>query len=100
MHTMIALFYSDDVSVKFHLKAYNKKLDVMEAIDDIQYVYGFTNRADALRIMRTDMFSPENGDRPDVQVKNLKFDFNYFVIYCETKPCLISVHTIEVDNYF
>ena len=41
----------------------------MKAIDEIEYVYGFTNRADALRVMRTDMLSPENGDRPDVQVQ-------------------------------
>ena len=45
----------------------------MKAIDDIEYVYGFTNRADALRIMRTDMFSPENGDRPDIQVESKLF---------------------------
>ena len=68
---------SDDVSVKFHLKAYNRKLDVMKAIDEIEYVYGFTNRADALRVMRTDMFSPENGDRPDVQVYINIFVFKF-----------------------
>ncbi len=60
---------SDDVTVQFHLNKYTRKLDVMKAINDIEYVYGFTNRADALRVMRTDMFSEENGDRPQIQVR-------------------------------
>ncbi len=62
-------WFSDDVTVQFHLDKYTSKLDVMKAINDIEYVYGFTNRADALRIMRTDMFSPRNGNRPDKQVR-------------------------------
>ena len=58
----------------------------MKAIDEIEYVYGFTNRADALRVMRTDMFSPENGDRPDVQVQEIN---------CCCEKLLISLITVE-----
>ena len=72
------------MTVRFHLKQYNRKLDVMKAIDEIEYVYGFTNRADALRVMRTDMFSPENGDRPNVQVKEINCccEETLFLKYC------------------
>ena len=36
------------------------------AIDNIPYIYGSTNTADALKTMRNRMFTLRNGDRPDV----------------------------------
>ena len=67
--------FSDDVTVHFHLNKHERKLDVLTAIDAIDYVYGFTNRADALRIMRTTMFDEDRGDRPDIQVR-------YLILHC------------------
>ncbi|CAC5421536.1 unnamed protein product [Mytilus coruscus] len=54
-------------SINFQLKDYRTKKDVFNAIDKIQYIYGSTNTADAIRLMRADMFTAENGDRPDVK---------------------------------
>ncbi|XP_052813422.1 uncharacterized protein LOC128240703 isoform X12 [Mya arenaria] len=57
--------YSTDVQVEFHLNRYTKAADVMSAIDNIPYIYGSTNTADALQSMANVMFTPQNGDRPD-----------------------------------
>lgn len=37
----------------------------MKAIDNIPYIYGSTNTADALKVMRNQMFIPSRGDRSD-----------------------------------
>ena len=58
--------YSTEVQIEFNLNDYSTKADVYRAIDDIPYIYGSTNTADALREMSTVMFSRRNGDRPDV----------------------------------
>ena len=39
---------------------------MFEEIESIKYIYGSTNTADGLMIMRELMFSEENGDRPGV----------------------------------
>ena len=39
---------------------------MFQAIDDIPYIYGSTNTADAIEMMRTVMFTPRNGDRSGV----------------------------------
>lgn len=59
------LVYSTHAHVQFHLKQYSTKSALFTAIDDVEYRYGDTNTAAALRIMRTEMFTPENGDRED-----------------------------------
>ncbi|XP_076089636.1 matrilin-1-like, partial [Mytilus galloprovincialis] len=53
--------------INFQLKDYRTKNDVFNAIDKIQYIVGSTNTADAIRLMRVDMFTADNGDRPDVK---------------------------------
>ncbi|KAH9490807.1 Collagen alpha-4(VI) chain, partial [Bulinus truncatus] len=60
------VIYSDADYVKFQMKDHSKKADVYNAINDITYRYGGRNTADALRTMRSVMFTPENGDRPGV----------------------------------
>ncbi|XP_076459446.1 LOW QUALITY PROTEIN: uncharacterized protein LOC143292771 [Babylonia areolata] len=55
--------YSTEDYIEFHLNGYNTKADVFTAVDNIPYRYGSTNTADALNTMRTEMFSPVNGDR-------------------------------------
>lgn len=61
-----ALIYSTGVEVQFQLNAYSTQASMFEAIDNIQYIYGSTNTADGLRTMRQEMFTTDNGDRPDV----------------------------------
>ncbi|XP_041374199.1 uncharacterized protein LOC121387240 [Gigantopelta aegis] len=61
------LVYSTDVHIQFHLDAFNRKADVLLAIDKTSFHHGNTNTAAALRELRTDMFSLEHGDRPNVQ---------------------------------
>lgn len=58
--------YSTEVQIEFNLNTHSTKAEVYRAIDDIPYIYGSTNTADALQTMSTVMFSPRNGDRPGV----------------------------------
>lgn len=60
------MIYSTEAYVQFHLSQYKRKVDVYSAIDQIPYRHGNSNTADGLKTMRTDMFTPENGDRRDV----------------------------------
>jgi Mg-chelatase subunit ChlD len=60
------VIYSTADYVQFHLNEYRTKADVYKAIDAMPYRFGSTNTADALRAMRTQMFTVGNGDRPDV----------------------------------
>ncbi|CAG2211146.1 unnamed protein product [Mytilus edulis] len=53
--------------INFQLKDYRTKNDVFNALDKIQYIVGSTNTADAIRLMRVDTFTADNGDRPDVK---------------------------------
>lgn len=52
--------------LQFRLNEYTDKLSVFTTIDEIPHRYGSTNTADALNTMRTEMFTEDNGDRPDV----------------------------------
>ncbi|XP_060566778.1 uncharacterized protein LOC132725621 isoform X26 [Ruditapes philippinarum] len=58
--------FSTEAHVEFHLNSYKNKEDIIDAISRIKYTYGMTNTADALKLMRTEMFSPANGDRPGI----------------------------------
>jgi Mg-chelatase subunit ChlD len=60
------IIYSTEDYLQFHLNAYTDKLEMYDAIDAMPYRHGSTNTADALRTMRTEMFTAANGDRPDV----------------------------------
>ena len=61
------IIYSTADYLQFHLNAYSNSLELFDAIDFIPYRYGSTNTADALKTMRTEMFTAANGDRPDVE---------------------------------
>jgi collagen type VI alpha len=62
------VIYSTDVYLQFHLNTYlNDKDGIFDAVKAIPYRYGSTNTADALKLMRTEMFTPQNGDRPGVK---------------------------------
>ena len=60
------IIYSTEDYLQFHLNAYDNKFDLFIAIDDIPYRFGSTNTADALETMWSEMYTPQNGDRPDV----------------------------------
>lgn len=70
VHVGIAT-YSTNVFIQFNLNAYTTKEEIFNAIDNIPYRYGSTNIAHAFRTMRTRMFTPENGDRPEA--RNIAF---------------------------
>jgi collagen type VI alpha len=55
------------VYVQFHLNQYRSKYEIVRAVDRIQYQYGSTNTADAIKEMRENMFIPNRGDRADVR---------------------------------
>ena len=59
--------FSTSAQLEFALNSYKTKQDVCTAIKSIPYVGDTTNTPEALRITRTECFSQENGDRPDVQ---------------------------------
>ena len=54
------------VQIEFNLNEYSRKRAIFEAIDDIPYIYGSTNTADAIETMRSTMFTARNGDRRGV----------------------------------
>ncbi|GAB1610759.1 hypothetical protein Ahia01_001362400 [Argonauta hians] len=60
------VIYSTDVTVEFHLNRYRSKSAVLQAIDNIPYIYGSTNTYGGLHTARTQMFTAQNGDRADV----------------------------------
>ena len=48
------------------MNEYLTKNELVEAIRAIDYMFGSTNTADGIKTMRDVMFTPPNGDRPDV----------------------------------
>jgi collagen type VI alpha len=60
------VIYSTEVYVQFQMNTYTDKQEIMDAVDAIPYRYGSTNTAGALKVMREEMFTEANGDRPDV----------------------------------
>ena len=62
-----ALKFGSSPFVQFHLNQYQNNADLMNAIDNIGYSYGFTATSDALKVVRQEMFVKSRGDRPDVR---------------------------------
>ncbi|GAB1610761.1 hypothetical protein Ahia01_001362600, partial [Argonauta hians] len=60
------LTYNGEVSIRFHLNRYTTRDSLEDAILRVPYDAGSTNTAGALRVMRTEMFVREKGDRLDV----------------------------------
>lgn len=60
------LSYSNKARIHFNLNAHNKYRNIAQAVNNIRYVYGKTNTADAIRLMREEMFLSYHGDRPEV----------------------------------
>lgn len=58
--------YSDTATVRFNLNKYTRKEDILQVVKSQLWIQGKTNTADALRLMRTQLFTEANGDRLDV----------------------------------
>lgn len=61
-----AVIYSTEVHIQFNLNTYRTKQEILDAFGKIPFIYGSTNTYGALNIMRTEMFTRGNGDRPNV----------------------------------
>lgn len=59
------LTYSTSSYIHFHLDTYFNKRRLLEVVGKMPYYDGASNIADAFRIMRMRMFTPDNGDRTD-----------------------------------
>ncbi|CAC5363540.1 COL6A [Mytilus coruscus] len=57
------LTYSTDSKVQFNLNDYKSSDNVKNAVDKVQNRGGLTNTANAIDIVRTQMFTPAHGDR-------------------------------------
>lgn len=58
--------YSDNAAVRSYLNQYARKEDILQLIRSQLWIQGKTNTAEALRIMRTEVFQENKGDRLDV----------------------------------
>ena len=66
-HVRVSLVtFSEDAQVKFLLKDYTQKETLLDALTRVPYIYGGTNTAQGLQLLRTTVFSKVNGDRKDV----------------------------------
>lgn len=82
------VMYSSEVFIQFQLNTYNTSADILTAIDNISYPGGYSNMTAALKAMRTEMFTPTNGDRPNVQ--------NIAILMTDGVSNINHEHTIHV----
>jgi len=64
------LRFSDNGEIIFNLNKYNSKVKYLNGLN-IMYKGGTTNTADALRMLREQMFTSNNGDRDENQGPNI-----------------------------
>ena len=55
--------FADNVQLRFQLNRYSTQNEIINAIDGIPFLGTSTNTPEAIRYMRTTMFTPQNGDR-------------------------------------
>ena len=55
--------FADNVQPIFQLNTYSTQYEMLNAIDGIPYLRTSTNTPEAIRYMRTTMFTSQNGDR-------------------------------------
>ena len=63
--------------------------ELATAIDGVGFSFGYTFTAEAIRIARTEMFTEENGDRPDAK--------NIMVIITDGLDNVRSRETLQVN---
>jgi collagen type VI alpha len=95
-----AMVYSSTSLIQFNLDRYSSKTGVMRAIARIPYQHGSTNTADALNMMRTEMFRRRNGDRSDAtNVAILVTDGISNIDHKLTIPAALEAHAAGVHIY-
>lgn len=55
--------YSSAAMIQFNLGVHNTEGEIIRAIQDISYTPARANMAEAIRVVRTQMFNNRNGDR-------------------------------------
>ena len=64
-HAHVSMMTFNDVSrIHFDLNQYNRKQDVMQAVEYVKFKGGKTNTAAMFELMFTEVFREEKGDRP------------------------------------
>jgi len=63
----VLLHQGNEATLNFYLNNFTDVSALQNAISNIRYLGGNTNTTGGLRLMRTEIFNPANGDRPRVQ---------------------------------
>lgn len=72
--------YSSGAMIQFNLGTYNSEDAILRAVQAISYTPGRANMAEALRVVRTQMFTNRNGDRYNVALY-ASFCFLHFFFF-------------------
>lgn len=92
--------FSEVADVIFYLDEYDNAKDMVEVIKNLQYTSGSTNHSGALKTMRTEVFTPEHGDRSDVRnVGVMITDGVSTVAENETVPEAMRVHNARIRMF-
>ncbi|KAL4229591.1 hypothetical protein ACF0H5_012629 [Mactra antiquata] len=59
------LTYSTHAQVGWHLNQYQDKTSILNALSTVRYLGGITHTDEALETVRTQLLTPQNGDRPN-----------------------------------
>lgn len=76
-----AVKFSNIGTLQFDLNDYTDKPSMLRAVDRISYAGGFTNTSGGLRVMRSQCFNPQEGDRFDVPNIAIGEYFSQFLLY-------------------
>ena len=60
------IWYGNKADVAFYLDTYGNRREVLRKIEEIPWKDQETNTSGAIRLMRTELFTPARGDRPEV----------------------------------
>ena len=82
------IYYSDDPRVAFTLGTHQRKIDVENAVRNVEYLGFKTDTSAALRLARTAIFQTDLGDRPNV--------VNAILILTDGESTSIPPDTIQV----
>ena len=80
------MFSGNEATLNFYLNNFTDEWSLVNAVSRIRYIGGNTNTTGGLRLMRTEIFNPANGDRPYVA--------NVAVLITDGEP------TREVDELY
>lgn len=67
-HHIAVMKYSSRSIVEFSLNRYNNPESMIRAINGMSYTRGHANMANAMKVLRQQIFNGQNGDRPTVSI--------------------------------